>query len=248
MLGTFYGFVSLCLVSSSYYIINDMIDISKDKKHPEKKNRPLASGKIRIWQALIIMLVLLAGSLAIAYGLSNNFLYSVLFLFAFSLIYSIWLKHEVFADVITIAINFVVKAASGAFIINVVISPWLVVCAFFLAMFLVFGKRKSELEFLNENEYEYKRVLKQYSVNVLEGIVNLTAAVSIVTYSLYCFLSAAKGVIWTLPIVAYAIFRYLGFINSGSVIARHPENVFKDRRMLISMFLWLLIAFLGVYL
>src|SRR3989338_1842583 len=139
------GFASLSLVSSSNYIINDLVDLKNDKHHPEKKSRSIASGKVKPTYAGIIAAVLAIAASSIAYSISLNFLYCVLLLFAITQIYSFLLKHEVFVDILLISSNFVIRAASGAIILGVFISPWLILCTFFLAMFLSVGKRHADL-------------------------------------------------------------------------------------------------------
>lgn len=239
------GFIALCFISSSSYIINDIFDLKYDKKHPEKRKRPIASGRARIWQGFLIAIILFMISVGISSSLSIYFLYSILFLFISTLFYSLFLKHMIFADILTVAINFVVRAISGAFIISVFISPWLILVTFFIALLLATGKRKAESIFLGKNVYG---ILKQYTPDILNSLTTISATALIVSYSLYCFLTHEAVSLITLPIVLYIIFLYLHQIYNGTAIARRTELVFKDKRFMISFVLFAVVMFLVVYL
>lgn len=237
-----FGFFGLCFISSANYALNDIVDIAKDMVHPEKKLRPLASGKISILEAVLLIVLLLAVGLYIGYCLNTLFLLCLVFLFLFTVFYSLALKKEVVADVIAIAINFVVRAISGAFIINVNISPWLILCPFFLALFLAVGKRFADFKYMKENAHHHKVVLKYYTPEMTNALMIISTACLIVSYALYS-LSRNSLMLITLPFAIYAVFRYYHLITSGSKIARHPEMVYTDWRLLASIMLW--VAILG---
>ncbi len=241
------GFVSLCLSSSFNYIINDIIDRTKDKAHPEKRHRPIASGKMPIPAALGFALILLVLGLRLAFILDKEFLYSVLFLVALTQAYSFFLKRIAFADIITVAINFVVRAGAGAFLLNVVISPWLVLCTFFFALFLLAGKRYADLLFLKAKAIEHKETLRFYTKDVANALMIIATTLLVAMYSAYALLSNHQGLAFSLPFALFVIFRYFSLIYIGSPIARHPEKVFKDWRMLIGMALWGITVFVGLY-
>src|SRR3989338_320929 len=154
------GFVALGLVSSANYVFNDMIDRKADRMHPEKKRRPLAAGTVRGGEAVLLFLGSLVSSLALAFALSPLFFLSVASLFALTLLYSLWLKHEVLVDMLLIGVNFVIRAIGGTFILGVSISPWLILCPFFLSLFLTTGKRKADLLLLGKEAELHRRVLK----------------------------------------------------------------------------------------
>ena len=159
---TILGFISLCLISSTNYIINDIIDCKEDKKHPEKKKRPIASGAIKKWQAIIIAIITFSFAMYNAFYLTEGFFYIIIALFVMTQLYSLFLRNEPFLDIILIGINFVLRAISGTFLINTEISPWLIICAFFLALFLGFGKRIADLKILGEKAKEHKKVFLYY--------------------------------------------------------------------------------------
>mgnify|MGYP000592537404 CR=1 FL=1 len=240
---TLIGFFALCLVSSSNYIINDLKDIEKDRRHPEKKFRPIASGKVKKWEAIIICSALLAASIFISVKLSISFFLCVVAIFVLTQGYTFYLRNEQFLDIIMIAINFVIRAVSGAFIINVRISPWLILCTFFLSLFLSAGKREADIRLLKDKAVFHKRVLKDYNIQITNALMIISTSALILSYALYSFLSIYPMLIYTIPFALYAIFRYLYLVYSGSEIGRHPEKAILDKRLLIGSFLWLISIF-----
>lgn len=245
---TLLGFVSLCLISSANYIINDIIDAREDRKHPEKRNRPIAAGKLKIWVAALFAAVLFSVSLFIAYSLSAQFLMTVSSIFILTQIYSLWLKKEPFLDVIIIGVNFVLRAVSGAFIINVEISPWLIICAFFLALFLAFGKRRADMALLGKNAVQHRKVYRYYTLQQLDMLIASVMATLIIAYAFYTFLKSADQLIMTLPIVVYGLYRYHYLISSGAKTARQPQHMMTDFRIMLSVLIWCLVVFGSIYL
>jgi 4-hydroxybenzoate polyprenyltransferase len=247
LLLTFVGAVALSLMSSVSYVINDIVDRKKDALHPEKKVRPLASGKVSVTEGIVIAMMLFLISLFISLKLSTGFAYMVMALFISSLSYSFIFKKEAFADILVIGVNFVIRAISGTFIINVNISPWLVLCTFFLSLFLSVGKRGSDLVLLGKDASKSRETLAHYTKEGVNALMILATALLIISYSLYSFLSDKKGLLLTLPFALYVIFRYFYLVYQGSPIARKTELVFKDSRLLIGGLLWALSAFLVLY-
>jgi len=241
------GFVSLCLASSFNYIINDIVDRRKDRAHPEKRNRPIASGRVDVGIAALIAVVLLVLSLRIAYVLDHTFMLAVMFLIILTQVYSFFLKNIAFADILAIGVNFVTRAVAGTFIIDVKISPWLILCTFFFALFLSAGKRHSDVLLLGRNARYHKHALASYTPQVTNALMVITTAMLVASYSLYSVLGEHRYLGVTIPFALYAIFRYFSHIYSGSSIARHPEKVFMDWQMLAGMTLWALAAFAALY-
>ncbi len=244
---TVLGFVSLCLSSSFNYIINDIVDRKKDRAHPEKRRRPIASGKVGIPAALVIAVVLLVFGLRLAFVLDREFLGTVIFLVLLTQLYSFFLKNVAFADIITVAMNFVARAGSGAFLINTYVSPWLVLCTFFFALFLLAGKRYADLIFLGSKAAEHKETLRVYTKEVANAFMIIATALLVATYSAYALLSERHGLAFSLPFALFVIFRYFSLVYIGSPIARHPEKVFRDWRMLIGMALWGITVAVALY-
>ncbi len=241
------AFASFCALSSATYVINDYADRNKDRLHPEKWNRPIASGKIGLIGVVLSTFLLLAIGFGISLMLPTNFLYAALGYFVLSQLYTAWLKHEAFADILTISINFVIRAVAGAFAIKVWVSPWLILGVFFLALFLMLGKRKSELWLLKESATIHRRTLEAYSKEVVSRLSTLATTALVISYTLFAFFGEHQLLFITLPIALYSIFRYEALINSGSKIARQPEYVFTDWRMLIAMLIWLALTLTALY-
>ncbi|MBI2148928.1 UbiA prenyltransferase family protein [Candidatus Woesearchaeota archaeon] len=242
------GLVALCFVSSSNYIINDIIDLKKDRAHPEKKFRPIASGKIEVSFAIIISVVLLLAGLLIAYKLSLIFFISSIFLFVLTFSYTLYLKNILFLDVIIISVNFVIRAVSGTFIINRILSPWLILCPFFLALFLAVGKRHGDFKLLGKNAVNHKQVLKDYTPEINSVLIIISTTLLLISYSLYAFLGEHKKLLLTIPFAIYVVFRYLYLIYSGSIIARKPNLLYRDKELVVGLILLLLAVIVALYL
>jgi len=245
---TVLAFFALCLTSSANYIINDIADRKSDASNHEKKNRSIAAGKISLVYGLIIAGILLLAAILIANSISRYFVYAILFLFFFTQLYSFFLKKEAIADILCIGINFVTRAVAGALAINVWISPWLILGPFFLSIFLSTGKRYSELMYHGKNAVAQRKALQMYSLELMNALLLMSTACLIISYSLYCFLSQQKYLLISLPFAMYAVFRYFQLVYSGSEVARMPQKIFKDARILLAMFLWLISVLGAVYL
>jgi len=246
------GFAALCLVSSSGYILNDIFDIRKDRVHPEKCRRPIASGLIGVNLAFFLAIVLLLASLAVSFAVDRYFGFFVLLLFGLTLFYSLFLKNEPFLDIVIIGINFIIRALSGAFIIFpgqvIKISPWLILCPFFLALFLASGKRKADLILLGRNATMHKQTLTSYTQDIVNFLLNITTTSLLLCYALFSFNSDYPNLIYTIPFAVYILFRYVSLVNSGSEIARKTYLLVKDARIMIAGFLWAAATFVIIYL
>ncbi|MFH1229802.1 MAG: UbiA family prenyltransferase [Candidatus Aenigmatarchaeota archaeon] len=247
LLITSFGFVSLCLISSASYIINDIIDRKKDQAHPEKSYRMIASGRIKPSTGFIISLFLLAAGIGIASALPESFLYASAALFLLTMLYTLYLKREPFADIIAIAVNFVIRAVAGALAINVRISPWLILCTFFLSLLISIGKRKADLAILKNKAIHHKEVYRHYDDGVTNSMMITATVALIMSYSLYSFLSIYEMLILSLPFALYVIFRYSYLVHAEHLIARRPEKFYKDSRLAIGIFLWMISVFLIIY-
>lgn len=243
----FLGFISLSLVSSANYIINDIIDLKKDRFHPEKKNRPIASKRVSVAEGVVLAIILLCLSILLAYKLSFYFLLCIIALLVLTFLYTVYLKNEVFMDILLISINFVIRAVAGTFIINVSISPWLILCTFFLSVFLSVGKRHADVSFLGKEGEKYKQVLKFYSKELTNSLLIIATTLLVTSYAFYSFFSEHRYILFTLPFALYVIFRYLQLIYSNSPIARHPEHVFKDLRMMLGVAGWTILIVIFIY-
>jgi 4-hydroxybenzoate polyprenyltransferase len=238
------GFVLFCLLSSGEYLINDLMDLEKDRTHPVKSKRPLASGKVSIPVALITSLILLTGSLFASFVLGTNFGWIALSYALMILAYSLFLKRVVILDVIVVAMGFVLRATAGAVVIRVSISSWLLVCAVFLALFLAMCKRRHELVLLGEDATTHRKILYEYSPYLLDQMIAVVTASTVMAYALYTTASetvekfGTRNLIFTLPFVLYGIFRYLYLVHQKN-LGGSPELVLlKDRPMQLNLLLY----------
>ncbi len=238
------AFILFCLISGSIYIINDISDIWNDRVHPEKKHRPIASGMLPLniaWLAAIILSVFV---IAVSFIINIDFGLIISIYFVSMVLYSYILKKLVIIDVAVIALGFVLRAMAGAEIIDVMISPWLLLCTTFIALFIGFGKRREELTELGINATEHRVNLMEYTVPYIDQLMNITAACMIISYSLYTFMSDTglkhNYMYITIVFVIYGVFRYL-FLAGKSAGAKSPELLLlSDKPLLINFILWVI--------
>lgn len=235
------AFVVFCLLSSAIYIMNDLADIEKDRAHPTKRDRPLPSGRLHGRVARAALLALLAVTLPGAFALNPAFGMVVLVYVANNLVYNLALKNMVLLDVFSIAAGFVLRAIAGAVVISVVISPWLYVLTLLLALFLGFSKRRHELLLLQDGRGSHRRVLDDYSPQLLEEMRNIVTASTIIAYALYTFtapnLPKNHAMMLTIPFALYGLFRYL-YITHEDGGASPDELLLRDKPLLITVILW----------
>ena len=234
-----------CLLSSGVYIFNDIVDRQGDRQHPLKKNRPIASGKISVTTAAALAFILFAGAMTAAFMIRLEFgLIAVLFVVV-NLLYSMWLKHIVILDVMSISASFVIRAYAGAIIIDVPASKWMIISTLLLALFLALGKRRHELVILDENATKHRRSLINYSPYLLDQLIGVVTASVVVSYMLYTFsdeVAARVGTQWlfiTNPFVIYGIFRYLYLIHKEDKGGDPTRLLFSDKPTLINVILWI---------
>jgi 4-hydroxybenzoate polyprenyltransferase len=242
-LRTLAGFALFCLISSSVYIFNDLADVEADRQHPEKKNRPIASGKLSVSAAWIAGIILVIVTLGLSFFLTRGFETVIAIYFIINMAYSKWLKHIPILDVLIIATGFVLRVHAGVTLIQVQrFSPWLYVVMTLLALFLGFGKRRAELALLAQGAGSHRKVLDGYTLPLLDQYIMIVSGTTIVAYSLYTF-SAPNvpdnhSMMLTIPFVVYAIFRYLYLIEVEHAGGAPEEILLSDRPFQIAMFLW----------
>lgn len=227
------AFVSFSLISSVVYILNDIADVEKDRQHPKKKNRPIASGAISKGQANILALVLFVASLGISYIYLNIATLIIIFAyFIMNLMYSFKLKHVPLIDVFIIAMGFIFRVNAGAFAINVIVSEWLLLTTFAVSLFMGFGKRYGEKQ--KNTEGTTRKVLESYSVETLRYFMIITMTLTIVFYSLYTILgnTVIHDAIYTIPLVVLFIFRYYMLLESNIEDGDPTEVLFSDKIIL----------------
>ena len=237
------GFVVLCLVVSTVYIINDIMDVEADRLHPKKKFRPIAAGKLSIPAAITAAVVILVASIPFSIYLSPTFAVIVYSYFLLNFAYSKWLKHIPLIDVLVIAADFVLRVAAGVALIQVErFSPWLYVCTTLLALYIGFGKRRAELTLLAGNAQSHRKVLDGYTISFLDQLIMIVSSCTIIAYSFYSFsapnLPDNHTMMLTIPFVLYGIFRYLYLIHVKNEGGAPEELVISDRPLQISLGLW----------
>lgn len=240
-----------CAVSGSVYLINDIKDAAKDRLHPKKRLRPVASGRLKAGHAQIATGLILFLALPSAYFLSVPFFALLLGYLAMMLAYSYGLKDHVILDVLIIAAGFVLRAVAGSIVVGVPISPWLYVCTSLLALFLGFGKRRQELVLLDRNASNHRRILDEYTPSLLDQLIAIGATSTIIAYSLYAFFSEtshrAPYMMMTIPFVVYATFRYLYLIHKRGEGGSPEDVLLKDRPLLGSILIWGITAVVILY-
>ncbi|MCK5476472.1 MAG: UbiA prenyltransferase family protein [Candidatus Aenigmarchaeota archaeon] len=247
------GFIVLCSISGANYIINDIVDLEKDRKHPVKKKRPIASGEINKTNAVIFAVLLIIFSFSVSFWINFNFGLIVLSLFLLTQTYSFFLKKVCFLDVLLISMNFVLRAVAGAIIISVRVSPWLIMSCFFVALFLALGKRKAELNLRINSSAQTRESLRIYTKEIIDTLIFIPLVMVLVCYTMYCiFVFPVTQILrdyflfLTLPIITFAIFRYVYLSNKGQ-LAETPDKILQDKQMLFAMILWVMITVLFLY-
>lgn len=236
------AFVFFCMLSSGEYLINDVLDRERDRIHPVKCKRPIASGELKVAQALTVAILLIVLALLGSYLIINTkfFIISASYV-VLVLLYSLVLKHLVIADVLAISVGFVIRAVAGCLAIDVFVSPWLIICTFLLALFLVLGKRWNELVVLSDAAESHRTNLSSLSTNMLDKLIGIVTGALIVSYMLYTSSAEDYSLLLTIPFVIYGLFRYLYLVHQKERLAE-PEAVFKDKAMLINLAIWVILA------
>lgn len=245
------GFFLLCFISGANYILNDLRDLERDKKDPEKRRRPLPSGEITKGIAIFYFFFLLTFSLGFSFILDLYFFVTVLSLFLLTTFYSFHLKNIPIVDILTISINFIIRAISGCFLIEVGISFWLVLCTFLLALLLATSKRRGEISILGKRGKEHRKVLESYSKEFLDMLLIISASALLVSYGMYCFFAYPEfpsylKMLLSFPIVTFLIFRYLLLVLSKN-IGKEPGKSLKDRQMLAGILIWIITIVFALY-
>lgn len=240
----FIAFLLFCAISGATYLFNDLMDIERDKMHPLKKERPLPSGRLSRVHAWITLTILTAVSFVSGYFLSAQFALVLLLYLILQIGYSTYLKKIVIVDVLALAIGFVLRVAAGAVAIDVEISSWLFVCTILLSLFIALGKRRHELLSLQGNATEHRQVLSEYSIMLLDQMIPVATASTVIAYILYTISDATikkigdTRMLYTIPFVLYGIFRYLYLIHKKDAGGNPETMLTADLPLLINCLLW----------
>jgi len=240
------AFGVFCMLASSVYAFNDLMDYKEDAEHPTKKNRPVASGQISPQIAGALAIFLAAGGSYFALQINDGFALTAVGYLLLNLFYTLGGKKMVLLDVIIIAIGFVMRALAGAQAINVEVSAWLVVCTFTLCLFLGFGKRRCELAVIETKEgaTKHRATLSYYSLELLTLLMAVSGAMAVITFMLYTLDPSnptPHTLIFTTPLVFYAIFRY-ALVIAGGKLTGPTDVLIYDRPFLVAALLWVLLT------
>lgn len=252
LIRTLYGFILLCLLSGTVYIINDLVDVEKDRQHPAKKNRPIASGRVPFGTAMLVGILLSVICLSLSFWLDVMFGVIAAGYWLLQIAYSLLLKNIVIVDVLTVAGGFVLRVAAGVVLVQAErFSPWLYVFTVLLALFLVLGKRRQELALLKDHAVNTRAILNEYNLAFLDEMMAIVTAGTVMTYSFYTFsapnLPGNHLMMLTIPFVLYGIFRYLYVIHVQGNGGAPDEVLLFDRPLQISIVLFTLTVIAILY-
>lgn len=244
------AFVTFCFAASTIYLFNDLRDREEDRRHPLKKNRPIASGAlpVPVASAAAVILGIVALGLSIYFG--QVFTILLVSYIAINLLYSSWLKKIVILDVMAVSSGYVIRVLAGGAAINVEVSSWLSLCTIFLALFLIFSKRRHELVLLADEAADHRAVLSHYSEAFLDQMINVVTASTVVAYALYAVDDHRFGgglLVYTVPLVLFGIFRYLYLIYQRPEKRNPTEAILTDIPSLANVMLWGLAVLWIVY-
>ncbi|CAN5529425.1 decaprenyl-phosphate phosphoribosyltransferase [soil metagenome] len=236
------AFVCFCMASSAVYFLNDLRDREEDRHHPVKQFRPIAAGQVAPEHAMVMSAVLALVALGAGLYIAPAFAGVLAGYMLLNISYSMYLKHFVIVDVFSISTGFVLRAAGGAVVLGVPISPWLYVCTIVLSLFIGFGKRRSELVLLEDDAGSHRKNLDEYSAPLLDQYIVVTAGATVMAYSLYTVvapnLPSNHLMMATIPFVLYGIFRYLFLVHQRQEGGAPEQLILTDRPLLGSVFLW----------
>jgi 4-hydroxybenzoate polyprenyltransferase len=247
------AFALFCGLSGAVYLLNDVADRERDRVHPLKRLRPVASGALSPRSAAGLAAVIGLGCLAASFLLDIPFAICAFVYLALNLLYSFGLKEVVIVDVLIISLGFVLRAVAGAVAIGVWISEWLLVCTLLLALFLTLSKRRHELTSLNESAMGHRPTLLEYSPYLLDQMIAVVTASCLISYIFYTLAQETRDkfqtdrLAWTIPFVLYGIFRYLYLVHRKERGGSPTDVLLTDRPLLIDVFLWAVTVVLILY-
>jgi 4-hydroxybenzoate polyprenyltransferase len=247
------AFGIFCGLSGTVYVINDLTDLPRDRLHPRKRLRPLASGALAPGTARLTAWALGLACLGLSWLLGRDFALVALFYLLLNLAYSFRLKEIVILDALSISLGFMLRAVAGAVAIGVQFSEWLIVCTILLALFLAFSKRRHELTSLDDGASGHRPSLAEYSPYLLDQMISVVTASCLMAYAFYTLAPETvekyrtDRLAWTIPFVLYGIFRYLYLVHRREQGGSPTDLLLTDRPLLVDVALWALAIVLIVY-
>ena len=247
------GFGLFCGLSGAVYLLNDVADRERDRMHPLKRLRPVASGALPPRTAVGLAALIGLACLALSFVLGLPFAACALLYLALNLLYSFSLKEVVILDVLAISMGFVLRAVAGAMAIGVLISEWLLICTILLALFLTLSKRRHELTSLNDSAMDHRPTLQEYSPYLLDQMIAVVTPSCVMAYAFYTLAQETRDkfqtdrLAWTIPFVLYGVFRYLYLVHRKEQGGSPTDMLLTDRPLLIDVFLWATTVVLIIY-
>jgi 4-hydroxybenzoate polyprenyltransferase len=244
LLRSLLAFALFCVLSGTVYLLNDVMDVDRDRRHPTKRLRPVASGALPVRTAAAIAAVLGLAALAGSWLLGLAFLASAACYLALNLLYSFRLKEVVIVDVLSISLGFVIRAVAGGVAIGVAVSDWLLICTMLLALFLSLSKRRHELTSLSGAAAGHRASLAEYSPYLLDQMIGVVTASCLMAYAFYTTAEETRQkfqtdrLAWTIPFVLYGIFRYLYLVHQKEKGGSPTDVMLADRPLLVAVALW----------
>ncbi|MEM7355243.1 MAG: decaprenyl-phosphate phosphoribosyltransferase [Acidobacteriota bacterium] len=245
--------VAFCFAASAIYLFNDLRDREEDRRHPLKRQRPIASGALPVPAAWVAALVLALVALALASTFGVVFSALLAVYLGINLLYSNGLKQVVILDVMAVSSGYVIRVLAGAEAIDVNVSNWLLLCTIFLALFLIFSKRRHEIVLLADEAAEHRAVLSHYNPAFLDQMINVVTASTVVSYALYAVDAetvdrfGSDRLVYTVPLVLFGVFRYLYLIYQKQEKRNPTEAILRDVPSMLNVFLWGMLVLWIVY-
>ena len=246
-------FFAFSLVASSIYALNDIVDAERDRYHPKKKDRPLPLGLLSLPEAALIGLLCLGGGFLLGIWLNLSVVAILAVYVVMNLFYSLWGKNIIILDTMLVAMGFVLRVLAGAYAISVPSSSWMLVATFFLALLLGLGKRYNELLVMQDDSAYHQEVLDEYNEPLLRQLFAVASSSTMVTLCpIYHGSGSSPGfpdreLVFTLPFVVFGVFRYLYLVFKHEKGGDPTELVFKDRTMLMTVVLWVILVIILIY-
>jgi len=246
------AFLLFSLATGAVYLFNDLLDVESDRRHPIKRTRPIASGRVAQGSALALFFVLLVASHAAAFLFHIGFGFVLSTYTVVQILYSWRLKNVVILDVFVVSAGFLLRVIAGGVVIGVEISNWILVCTMLLALFLALSKRRHELTLLEENAYEHRIILREYSPYLLDQMIGVVASATLVAYTIFTLSDVTiekfgRSMILTVPFVLYGIFRYLYLVHRQDAGGQPEETLLTDPPLQIAILGYGIVSLLVIY-
>jgi 4-hydroxybenzoate polyprenyltransferase len=247
------AFISFCLIASSVYVFNDILDYERDIEHPTKRLRPIAAGLLDKSIAIRVALILLVIGLVVAFSVNRPFVFVMLLYIILNILYSKYLKNLVIIDVLALSLFYVIRVVAGGVAVGVKLSNWLLICTFLLALFMGFGKRRHELTLLKEGAKNHRAILSEYNPYFLDQMIAVVTSSTLVTYALYTMSQETVArfntdkLPITIPFVLYGIFRYLYLVHQKEEGGNPTNLILVDKPLIITVIAWTLTVLVILY-